>query len=381
LSQAPIEEAAAARRLLSAAAVREAAEKLLQMALAGDLPAWRVDLTRLEQAADLTAAVVRARYPDLDVPFHARWRHFHAAGRDLWTEADRPSDPMELARAAFDLVIPSVLLDAGAGPGWRFRDPGTGVELVRSEALGVASLRMWEAGALDDLSAVDADAIARAFQVSEANPLLGVEGRAALLRRLGEAVGRPRVLFDALLERTADGKLPAPVILELLLHRLGPIWPGRLSLGGAPLGDCWIHPSVGYVPLHKLSQWMSYSLIEPLQWAGVEVTDIDGLTGLAEYRNGGLFVDTGVLQLMDGADAERAHPVDSPLVVGWRGLTVALLDRLAPLVRERLAVDAAAFPLARVLEGGSWAAGRVIARERRADGGPPIAVLSDGTVF
>ena len=55
----------------------------------------------------------------------------------------------------------------------------------------------------------------------------------------------------------------------------------------------------GLVPLHKLSQWLAYSLIEPLQWAGIEVTDIDGLTGLAEYRNGGLFIDTGVLTLRD----------------------------------------------------------------------------------
>jgi hypothetical protein len=135
------------------------------------------------------------------------------------------------------------------------------------------------------------------------------------------------------------------------------------------------------VPLHKLSQWLAYSLIEPLEAAGIAIVDIDGLTGLAEYRNGGLFVDGGVLVLRDPADAARAHPVDSPLVVGWRALTVALLDKLAPLVRERLGVSAEAFPLARVLEGGSWAAGRRLARERRADAGPPIAVISDGTVF
>ncbi len=73
-----------------------------------------------------------------------------------------------------------------------------------------------------------------------------------------------------------------------------------------PLGDCWRHPAIrrddatnGLVPLHKLSQWLAYSLIEPLQAAGIAVTDIDGLTGLAEYRNGGLFVDSGVLRLRD----------------------------------------------------------------------------------
>ena len=135
------------------------------------------------------------------------------------------------------------------------------------------------------------------------------------------------------------------------------------------------------VPLHKLSQWLAYSLIEPLQAAGIEVTDIDGLTGLAEYRNGGLFIDTGVLTLRDPREAEREHDVGSVLVVEWRALTVSLLDRLADIVRQRLHKDAVSFPLARILQGGTWAAGRAIARQRRTDGSPPIKVVSDGTVF
>ena len=385
-------DASEARRLLTAAAVRERAHKMLALAQAGALAEWRLDLARLEAAADLTAETVRANYPDLKVPFHARWRMFVAGGRDLWAEAAKPSDPKALGRVAFDLVIPSVLLDAGAGPDWRYHDAATGTVTTRSEGLGVASLRMFEAGAMssdpgdplraDALERVDAAAVAEAFQVGPDNPMVGLEGRAELLRSLGRAVGRPAALFDILCKHAEGGRLPAASILGVLLEALGPIWPGRLSLAGRPLGDCWKHPAVdGYVPLHKLSQWMSYSLIEPLQWAGIEVTDIDGLTGLAEYRNGGLFVDTGVLVLKDPADAGRAHAVDSPLVVGWRSLTVALLDKLAPMVRERLSVSAAEFPLARVLEGGSWAAGRRIAKQLRADGGPPIAVISDGTVF
>jgi hypothetical protein len=393
-----ISDAQAARSLLSSAAVRERAHELLGAALAGEVPEWRVDLGKLDAAADLTSQVVREAYPDLKVPFHARWRHFVVEGRDLWAERDKPSDPKDLGRAAFDLAITSVLLDAGAGPAWRYTDK-TGAVLGRSEGLGIASLRMFESGAMsadpadpmraDGLRNVTADLLAKAFQVTEANPLVGLEGRAALLRRLGEAVGRPGALFDIMARHATDGRLPAPVILQVLLDALGPIWPGRLSLGGVPLGDCWPHPAIkrndatdGLMPIHKLSQWLAYSLIEPLEAAGIEVVDIDGLTGLAEYRNGGLFVDTGVLALKSPADAGRPHPVEGPLVVGWRGLTVALLDRIAPMVRERLGVTAEAFPLARVLEGGTWAAGRRIARRRRpADGGPPIAVISDGTVF
>ncbi|HEX3699223.1 MAG TPA: DUF1688 family protein [Phenylobacterium sp.] len=391
----------AARSLLSAAAVRGRAHELLAIAGDGGLAEWRVDLGRLPATADLVAEVVRANYPDLAVPFHARWRHFVVGGRDLWAEgvAARPfADPETQARAAFDLAIVSVLLDAGAGMAWRYRDAATGTQLARSEGLAVASLRLFESGALsadpadprraDALERVDAALLAQAFQVTQSNPLVGLEGRAALIRRLGEAVGRPGRLYDLMAARAEAGRLPAPAILETLLDELGPIWPGRVALGGVPLGDCWRHPALkrpdptdGLVPLHKLSQWLAYSLIEPLQAAGLEVTDIDGLTGLAEYRNGGLFVDAGVLALKDAADAARAHPVEGPLVVGWRALTVALLDEIAPLVRARLGVRAEDFPLARVLEGGTWAAGRRLARERRADGGPPITVISDGTVF
>ncbi len=392
-------DAGAARTLLTAASVRERAHEMLAAALAGGVAEWRIDLSKLEAAADLTARVVREAYPDLNVPFHARWRHFSVAGRDLWAERDRPwTDPKDQARAAFDLAITSVLLDAGAGMAWRYRDAATGAELGRSEGLGIASLRLFESGALsadpgdplraDGLARVDAAVLAKAFQVSQGNPLVGLEGRAALLRRLGEAVGRPGDLFDVMAGRAVDGRLPAPVILEVLLAGLGPIWPGRFSLGGLPLGDCWRHRAIkrgdasdGYMPIHKLSQWLSYSLIEPLEAAGIVVTDIDGLTGLAEYRNGGLFVDGGVLSLTKPADLGRAHPVRGELVVGWRALTVALLDVIAPMVRERLGVSAEAFPLARVLEGGTWAAGRRIAASLRADGGSPITVISDGTVF
>jgi hypothetical protein len=240
----------------------------------------------------------------------------------------------------------------------------------------------------------------RGLQVSGDNPLVGTDARAELLRRLGRLVAskpdvfgrldtpRPGGLFDRLMMRADNGQLPAPTILTELLQELGPIWPSRLTLGGIALGDCWKHPSLttadstsGLMPLHKLSQWLTYSLIEPLQTAGIRVSDIDGLTGLAEYRNGGLFVDSGVLAFRDAEAAGREHEVASPLVVEWRALTVALLDRLADGVRRRLGLDATALPLAKILQGGTWAAGRLLARERRADASSPVKVISDGTVF
>jgi hypothetical protein len=242
--------------------------------------------------------------------------------------------------------------------------------------------------------------LAQGFQVDANNPLAGLEGRAALLARLGRAMAdnaqvfakadaaRAGGLFDHLVDQAGGKTLPAPTILRSLLLHLGGIWQNRLSLAGTPLGDTWRHSAIkrgdasnGLMPLHKLSQWLSYSLIEPLQDAGITVTDVDGLTGLAEYRNGGLLIDSGLLTLREPDKANAPLPVDAELVVEWRALTVALLDALLPLVRERLGVTAANFPLGSLLEGGTWAAGRKIAKEKRADGAPPLTVSSDGTVF
>jgi Protein of unknown function (DUF1688) len=395
--------------------VRERARRLLALGLDGGLDGFRIDPARLEDAADLTIKMTRASYPTLDVPFHSRWRHFVVSGEDHWRKIASGHDwrdAPERARAEFDLAIVSVLLDAGAGADWSYRDPATGTRLGRSEGLAQASLDMFAAGAFSSdprrplrvdaaaLQAMSSETLCRYFQVDADNPLLGVEGRVALLRRLGtttaESPGtfsrndgpRPGGLFDQL-AASADGRpIAASEVLSAVLRHLGPVWPSRLELEGMPLGDCWRHPALttddatsGLMPLHKLSQWLTYSLLEPLQAAGLTLTDLDGLTGLAEYRNGGLFIDTGVLCLRDPADTGRTHEVGSTLVVEWRALTVALLDRLADIVRERLGMDEQALPLAKILQGGTWAAGRHIARELRPDGSPPLAVVSDGTVF
>jgi hypothetical protein len=408
-------ETSAALSLLNARAVRERAQRMLAIGLEDKLPNFRIHLDRMDSVVDLVLETTRKAYPSLDVPFHSRWRHFVTNNDDRWADiADQTKWPdlAGRARAEFDLAMVSVFLDAGAGPTWRYHDPKTGLAIGRSEGLGLASLAMFERGAFSanprEPLRVDANVLAnltvtdlrRGFQVSDHNSLVGLEGRVDLLRRLGALMAskpdvfgrldapRPGGLFDRLAMLAEKMQLPAPAILSELLQQLGPIWPSRLTLGGVALGDCWKHPALitndatsGLVPLHKLSQWLAYSLIEPLQRAGIRVTDIDGLTGLAEYRNGGLFVDAGVLAFRDGKDASREHEVASPLVVEWRALTVALLDRVADGMRQRLGLDATSLPLAKVLEGGTWAAGRRLARERREDASPPVKVISDGTVF
>src|SRR5581483_12164138 len=103
---------------------------MLELGLSGKLENFRIDMARLPETAAFVAGVIRTNYPNLNVPLHARWRHFVFGDRDLWREtasAGRWRDAASRARAAFDLVAVSVLLDAGAGTAWRYTDRGTGI--------------------------------------------------------------------------------------------------------------------------------------------------------------------------------------------------------------------------------------------------------------
>ena len=398
----------AAAALRTTTAIRERARYLLNRARAGDSPWFSVDDDSLPAAAAEVADVTRTRYPDLRIPYHSRWRHFEAGGVDRKAQLDTrlaAEDTQARARAMIDLAVVSVLLDAGAGPDWHYLEASTGQRFSRSEGLGVASWHAFCGGAFsgDAAHPLQADAaglrdlsverLAEVFQCAPANRLVGLQGRVLVLRRLGDALasqpevfgphGRPSGLFDL----KEANRVAAHDILAQVLASLSGIWLAVNSIGHEPLGDCWRHDAVpgpglsnGWVPFHKLSQWLTYSLLEPFEWAGVHVEGLDALTGLPEYRNGGLLLDTGVLRLREPAWAARTWEVSDELVVEWRALTVALLDELAPLVRTRLGVDAGQMPLACVLEGGSWAAGRALAARLRG-GRPPLSVISDGTVF
>jgi len=392
--------------------VRERAGHLLARARAGGSAAFEVNDAGLTVAARTVAELTRARFPQGRIPYHSRWRHFEAGGVDRVAQLDAllgPVDAATRARAQIDLALVSVLLDAGAGPQWRYHEAASGQQLSRSEGLGVASLHAFTAGLFSSdpaqplrvdaggLALLSAERLGPAFQVSEDNPLVGLQGRTQLLRRLGEVLiaqpetfgpaGRPGGLYDALLPASGPGTVAAHDILVLLLDTLSAIWPAQNAIGGLALGDCWQHPAVagngltaGWVPFHKLSQWLTYSLLEPFEWSGVRVTGLDALTGLPEYRNGGLLIDAGVLRPLPADWGSRSWQAGDAFIVEWRALTVALLDELAPLVRAELGQGPDQMPLACVLEGGSWAAGRLLAQQLR-NGLPPLNIASDGTVF
>lgn len=387
--------------ILSPVCIRDGAKKIFDETLKGNTH-FHYHEEKLQGTVDFVMKTIHENYPDLNIPFHSRWGHFRPGkvDRSLWLKAKiKDLDPMEQARVKWDLVIPSVLLDAGAGAEWKYYEEETSAHYNRSEGLGVASFHLFMSGAFSTdgkslqstsvgLQKVTPQLIEKYFQVTPQNPLVGVEGRTNLLRNLGKALenktlfkdGRPGNLIDYLVSK--HGKtIPATALLRGVLDGLGPIWPGRETLDGVNLGDAWRHSRFGLIAFHKLSQWMTYSLVEPLLEAGITVTGIEGLTGLPEYRNGGLLLDAGVLSFSNPGEKELTWGPESDLIIEWRALTVFLLDKIGAEVQARLGKTPSDFPLAKVLEGGTWWAGRKIAAQYRAGGTPPLNIKSDGTVF
>ncbi|WP_317929005.1 DUF1688 family protein [Halioxenophilus sp. WMMB6] len=393
--------------LFSTELIRERSNHIFNLALSGKTH-FQVNLEKLSAAAQYVADLITQNYPDLNVPYHSRWRHFEIGDEfqlNQYRALTQSLAPLEKARLGFDLIVPSVLIDAGAGPHWRYQSNNS-VAPGRSEGLALASLDMFLAGGFgagkaglpqteaDSLLAITEADFARYFNISNANPMAAVSGRVQLLVDLGKTLAeqpnyfpnkRPGDLVDFLLGNFKK-PLSALTVLATVLHAFGPIWPGRIAIEETNLGDTWAYPQLGegiagLVPFHKLSQWLTYSLVETLQDAGIAVVDVEKLTGLAEYRNGGFLLDFGLLELRDENDSRQAWPPASEIIIEWRALTIVLLDLLAEKIAAILGLRSVDFPLAKVLQGGTWQAGRLLARNLRPDLSPPLQIISDGTVF
>jgi len=207
--------------------------------------------------------------------------------------------------------------------------------------------------------------------------------------------------------KVVRGKTVVPIaaLWHALITGLSAIWPSRLSLGGISLGDVWPCASLkeslpkerfeegdDLIPFHKLTGWTTYSLLEPMEkildWT---FEGVDDMTGLPEYRNGGLLVDLEVLSIKPSSIPMSHHPnkgsaipklpPSHPAIVEWRAMTVIELDRVADLIRKKLGVTPS-LTLAQILESATWKGGREVASQKRPEtGGPPIEIESDGTVF
>ncbi|MCC3444863.1 MAG: URC4/urg3 family protein [Microcoleus sp. PH2017_29_MFU_D_A] len=409
-------ELEAVKYLRTPTAIRQKCDRLFNLASENKLNFFCVDLSELDKAANYVIDTTRQQYPDFNIPFHSQWRHFEAGNQPRLAQFDAALTEfsvIEQAKIKFDLAIVSVLLDASTGADWQYCEAETKEVYRRSEGLAVATFRMFCQGIFSSnpdfpwqadfrgLSQLKLETLAAGFQVSRDNPLVGLTGRLELLQRLGNAICQHPLLFGSenqrpgnlaqyLLDSLVSGvkTVDCAKILSAVLTGFGENWPGKYAIGGVNLGEVWRHRALQgenlgdeFVPFHQLSQWLTYSLLEPLQELGLYVVRLDELTGLAGYRNGGLCLDMGLLRAKDSAIFEQKYLPGSEVVVEWRSVTVILLDKIAAAMRYKLDLSATKLPLVKILQGGTWAAGRKIATELRAAGVPPIHIESDGTFF
>ncbi|KAJ5958750.1 uncharacterized protein N7479_005900 [Penicillium vulpinum] len=434
--------------LRSIHAVRERSNIVLEKAKRNQLNHFDVDMTKFEATASYVVSIIKRDYaPDYEnIPPHGRWQHFDVGGRPRINQLLQswPSriDAQERTRRLIDLFVVSVLLDAGAGNKWSYRSKESGKVFARSEGLAVASLEMFKSGLFSSdptepcqvdgagLKKVTAEVLAKGMQHSDQNPLAGIEGRTGLLVRLSDALNnqdffgvdaRPGNMLDYLLGHPSTLASSVPIVpittlWSVLMDGFSPIWPpSRTQIDGVSIGDAWKCSSLprsppaqqweNIVPFHKLTQWLCYSIMVPMsKLMLIHFAGSDLLTGLPEYRNGGLLIDMGLLTLKPedmqrGIDAYKENAqikgqpsvevaplfcAEDDVIVEWRAATVGFLDDLLEEVNSQLGLKNSEeqLSLAQMLEAGTWKGGREIAEVSRPNTKePPIMIRSDGTVF
>mmetsp|Transcript_65144 Transcript_65144/g.103715 ORF Transcript_65144/g.103715 Transcript_65144/m.103715 type:complete len:841 (+) Transcript_65144:35-2557(+) len=411
--------------------IRKQCSRVFKLAKLNKLTYFTLNIGKFDEAVKLVTKCINEHYPDLNIPLHSRFRHFNEKAMSglMASWQQKYVDKQEQVRRLVDLVTISVLLDAGAGADWKYISAQDQQVYSRSEGLALASFDMFAAGLFSSdpqvlptrvnsiglIENMTLQKLQIGFQVSKTNPMIGLNGRYLLLKRLGSAleleknneyfgceVFRPGHLLDYLLryhrENSSEDQsgdkddvinVSIHVLWKAIIEGFETIWPKQMS--GIRRGDVWVHnklkksgiPGSDMIPFHKLQQWLTYSLVEAFEFYGINFLYINDMTCLAEYRNGGLFVDTGVLTLKHPYcdDRNKYYDVGSELVVEWRAMTIVLCDKLAERLRVILHKSEQELGLAKVLEGGSWRAGRELAFKLRKDGSSPINLRSDGTVF
>lgn len=405
--------------LQSLEAVRERSLKVFEWVKSGKSSNFSLDLSKLPQVGDFIAKLILRDYGSFDeaglakIPPHGRWLHFGNDRVLSLVERLGGKDADGCLEAILDLFVVGVLLDAGAGNQWSYKDQN-GKVFNRSEGLAVATFEMFEAGHFssdkqfkfrvdaEGLESLTLEQFTQCFQISEKNPLVGLEGRFGLLKRLAEVLKddsipyftgsqlrRPSNFLTHILKQ-ADSKNGIEIdrLWEVVIKGFGKVWPEfGVKVDGVSLRDVWSlpmedHSQATIVPFHKLSQWMTYSLMDPIKkLSKFHFLNAEKLTGLPEYRNGGLFIDLEVI-IPEDIGSKKEFKVSDPLIVEWRALTVVLLDMVAKDLCGRLGVSPDELTLPMVLEAGTWKAGREMAALLRpTTKNPPISIISDGTVF
>lgn len=417
--------------------VRETNSSTIPLLKSNKLNNFDVDLTKLDLVVDFVIKTIRDSYPTneslLKIPIHGRFQHFGKGNPNRLINLIKKFKlnnltNYEICKKLIDLFVISVLLDAGAGNKWEFTEPNTNLKINRSEGIAVASLYMFENGIFSSnkndkfivdgikLLKLSSNELSNGLQINnKTNPINGFDGRLKLLNKLGETLinnneifknNRPGDLIDYLRDNSKFNKINNNYEIELeilwnsLMKTLLPIWPinDRIKIDGYIIGDAWPlkNKNNEIVTFHKLTQWLTYSLFKPLiEFGNFKILNSQLMTGLPEYRNGGLFIDFNVLKLKDeiylnGMKLAKENNLELPafkpnddVIVEWRSSTICLLDMLLPLINEKMLIKGTKFELTlpQLIEAGSWKSGRLIAAKKRSNGGPPIELIADGTVF
>ena len=424
--------------LYSIKSVRETNLSTLELIKNNKLINFNVNLNNIDNVVNFVIETIKSTYPTNDslltIPIHGRFQHFNKGNEnrlpDLINNEFKKKmglNDEEICKKLIDLFVISVLLDAGAGNNWKYIEKESGLLFNRSEGIAIATFHMFINGVFsnnengDDKYRVDGNKLSKltgkelsdGLQISEMNPINGFEGRLKLLNKLGETLvnddeifksNRPGDLVDYLNLHCDEGKnIEIEILWDVLMKLLIPIWPteGRTKIDNYLIGDAWPlkNKNDKIVTFHKLTQWLTYSLFKPLiEFGKFKILNSQYMTGLPEYRNGGLFIDFNVISLKDNEHNQNGIklgnqilglnniPVfkpDDDVIIEWRSITINLLDYLLPIINEKMGIKGSKYELSlpQLIEAGSWKSGRLIASKLRSNGGPPIELLGDGTVF
>ncbi|KAI8637653.1 hypothetical protein BD408DRAFT_424190 [Parasitella parasitica] len=429
--------------LLSLNSVRERCFKVQEAAARNQLKHFDIDQSKLEEMVQLVISMIKRDYDrPSDIPVYGRWRHFDIGGRPrlnglLQTWSSLGQDKLEQTRKLIDILVIAVLMDMKPCQTWTFTEESTGRTFKRKDGIAIAILELFVKGVFSSDPTqphrVDSEALSNlslktlrdGLQFSKTNSFEGIDERHEVLNHLGlvlqnrkdyfgKTVQRPGNLMDYLLEhpttiKTKKGPLISIETLWPVVQEMGELWASEDNICGiSGLGDVWKCDAISngdqLVSFHKLSQWLVYSIIEPMEkLLGATIEGTDLLTPLPDYCNGGLLIDTGFLTLKP-QDYERGiqnyhensllpdqpkmevapmFDMSDPVVTEWRALTVAYLDLIAEPVRQSLRLTKKDLSLSQLIQGGTWSAGRELAEISRPNTHePPIVIkMSKRVIF
>ncbi|KAI8988195.1 hypothetical protein BDF20DRAFT_310633 [Mycotypha africana] len=436
--------------LLSLRAVRERCFKVQEAAVRNKLQHFDIDTSKLQDIVQFVISIIKRDFDDPSkIPTHGRWRHFDADGYprvqtliNSW--ASLGIDKTEQTRRVLDLMVVAVILDLNPSHNYSYQEASSGRLYKKKEGIAIAILEMYMKGLFsanpDQPHRVDSNAI-MALQITDllagfkgtSETLNDLEERFKLLKHLGHKLQhcsdyfrnnedqafRPGNMLDYILNHptTITTKKGPLILLETIwpiILEIGELWsvpqtdPESNSDGATlTLGDVWSCPIIScadqMVPFHKFSQWMLYSLIEPMEkMLGAMIEGTEQLTPLPDYANGGLLIDTGFItlkasdfdrgiknhkenSLLQGQPKMEITPmfdISDPVITEWRALTIAYLDLVAERVRSVMNLNRRSLTLSQLMEGGTTSAGKELAEISRPNTQePPIIIKCDGVLI